>query len=300
MDLHKPRLFATLPATLLAGAVAFLAGCGKSPTPIVVGSQSTTAETIVGEIVAQHLEHRLGRKVERRPGLGSGLGVYQELQSSRISLYPAFTGAIESEILREQPSSDPSVVWERSHSELNRVAKLELFNPLGFDDPPALVVLEADAAALKDPTLSAAASGPTKWKVGVSYAFQQQPDLAAALNSYQLPMSQGIRGMEQSELFPALQMAQVTMIATHSTDGHINTPGVRVLADDRHAFPPYQACLVARQDVLAAEPQLHNYLNELSGKFTTEGVRKMSADVDLNNRLPADVASEFLAQAGLK
>ena len=31
---------------------------------------NTTEQVVLGEIVAQHLEHRLGRKVDRRPNLG--------------------------------------------------------------------------------------------------------------------------------------------------------------------------------------------------------------------------------------
>ena len=45
-------------------------GCGKSQKTIVVGSMSSTEQVVLGEIVAQHLEHRLGRKVDRRLDLG--------------------------------------------------------------------------------------------------------------------------------------------------------------------------------------------------------------------------------------
>ncbi len=263
-----------------------------------MGSQNVTGQIIVGEIVAQHLEHRLGRKVERRLGIGSEPVVYQELQARGISLYPDYTGLIETEILKEQPSSDPSVVWARAHQELSRIAKLELLDPLGYEDPPAAVVRTGDAGEIS--TLSEAAAGAIKWKIGVSYEFQQRLDSVPAINSYKLPMAQVIRSMETAELFPALQRGDVTMIVTDTTDGRLTTPGYRKLADDRHAFPPYQACLLVRQDVLAATPQLSEYLKELSGKFTTESVSKMSAEVDLQHRKPAEVASEFLAQAGLK
>lgn len=89
------------------------AGCQKPPKSLLVGSQNSTAQMIVGEIVAQHLEHRLARNIQRRLGTGSEVIVYQALQDGEISLYPTFTGSIETVILREQPSSDPSVVWEQ-------------------------------------------------------------------------------------------------------------------------------------------------------------------------------------------
>ncbi len=275
-----------------------LGGCGKAPAKIVVGSQSSTTQVIAGEIVAQHLEQRLGRKVQRRLSMGSGLLTYQELDAGRISLFPEYTGAIESEILKEPASPDPSVVWERTHSEMGRVAKMELFNPLGYDDPPTMVVKTADAPDIS--TLSQAAAASTEWKIGVSYDFQQHSDLVTALNGYHLPTAMAMRGMNGTELFPALMQGAVNMIAADSTDGHLTSSDYQALADDRHAFPPYQACLLVRQDVLTAEPKLREYLDELSGKFNTEIMRKLSAEVDLGHRAVSDVAAEFLSQAGLK
>lgn len=274
--------------------------CKKAPETIVVGSQNVTGQVIVGEIVAQHLEHRLGRKVQRRLGIGSDPIVYQEIETGGISLYPVYTGLIETEILKEQPSSDPGVVWARAHQELSRTARLELLVPLGYDNPPAVVVRVEDAGKSPVSTLSEAAAGTVKWKIGVSYEFEQRIDGIPAINSYKLPMAQVIRSMETAELFPALQRGDLSMIVTDTTDGRLTLSEYRQLADDKHAFPPYQACLLVRQDVLAAAPQLSEYLKELSGKFTTASVSKMSAEVDLQHRKAADVASDFLALAGLK
>jgi glycine betaine/choline ABC-type transport system substrate-binding protein len=286
----------------LVCALALLCQCGKPPKPIVVGSQNGSAQMVVGEIVAQLLEHSLGAgpKVERRLGTGAEQILYQSLLGGEISVYPSFTGAIETVILREQPASDPSQVWERSHGEMNRTAKMELFKPLGYENPPTMVIRTADAEGGKLTTLSQAAEGKTPWKIGVSYEFQQHLDSIPAISSYKLPMAQALRGVEARQLFPSLEKGDLTMIAADATDGRLTSPDFRTLADDKHAFPPYQACLLARQDILAAEPQLRSILNELSGKFTTEGVRKMGAEVDLNHRQLTDVAAEFLAQAGLK
>ena len=266
----------------------------------MIGSQTSTPQTVAAEIVAQHIEHRLKQKVERRFGLGTELIVYQELTGHQLSLYPTTTGAIETEILKEQPSPDPSVVLLRARSEMARVPKLDLLDLLGYDNGPVMVVRANDAQAAKLSTLSQAAAGDTKWKIGTSYEFQQRRDGADFLNTYKLPLAQVMRGMEAAELFPALDNEQVSMIAADAGDGHLASPAYKILTDDGHAFPAYQACLLVRQDVLAAEPQLRGVLSELSGKFTTEGMRKMSAQVDVNHRSAADVAAEFLEKAGLK
>jgi glycine betaine/choline ABC-type transport system substrate-binding protein len=90
----------------LAMALAFT-GCGKKPKPVVVGSKNFTEQVVLGEIIAQHLEHRLGQKITRRFNLGGTLLSYQAIVLDQISLYPEYTGTIASEILKEKPSSDP-------------------------------------------------------------------------------------------------------------------------------------------------------------------------------------------------
>ena len=169
------------------------ASCTKAPVPIVVGSQNITGQIVTGEIVAQHLEHRLGRKIQRRVGLGSEAIVYQEIQSRQISVYPAFTGSLEADILKDEepPSYDASaaqdrraeILWARTHQELSRIAKLELLDPLGYDNPPALVVNAADAQKANASTLGQAAAGSFKWKIGVDYDFPWQRPLALCRRS---------------------------------------------------------------------------------------------------------------------
>ena len=73
----------------LAGLVAFLILCGCSTprtTSIRVGSKNFTEQVVLGEIIAQHLEHRLHRTVERSLNLGGTLLAHQALLKPRRSI----------------------------------------------------------------------------------------------------------------------------------------------------------------------------------------------------------------------
>ena len=155
------------------GLTVLLASC-NSQKPVVVGSKSETEQMILGEIVAQHLEHRLGRKVERRTGLGSTPILYQALISGEVGIYPEYTGLIESEILKEQASSDPQIVLARVRQEMSRVAQSEVLDPLGFDNPSVMVV--RGAGTEKVASLSEAAQLDKRWKPGIPYEFQSRSD----------------------------------------------------------------------------------------------------------------------------
>ncbi len=273
-----------------------LASCGGSKKPIVVGSKDETEQILLGEIVAQHLEHRLGRSVERRAGLGGTAVLYQSLISGDVGIYPEYTGLIESEILKEPANPDPQILLTRVRSQMD-MAQIAVLDPLGFDNPPALVVSAAGSEKLAN--LSNAARANRRWKPGWSYDFQSRSDGLAALAPYHLSFDPP-RILQAKQLFPALEKGDVDMIALRATDGHLASPDWTILADDRKVFPAYQACLLARKDLLAAEPALRPALAELSGKIQADTMRKLNAEVDRDHRPVAAVASDFLAQAGLR
>jgi osmoprotectant transport system substrate-binding protein len=283
-----------LTLALLGGA------CGKKQMPIVVGSKNFTEQVVLGEIIAQHLEHRLGRPVERRLNLGGTLLTYQAIVGGELSIYPEYTGTIEAEILKETASSDPSQVYERSRLELARRVQIDLLPSLGINNTFVMVIRGDDARKRKVETLSEAAQIKDGWKLGVGYEFERRLDGMPALNTYHLPMSAAPRSMDLGLLYKALDQGQVSMIAANYTDGELAAHDWTILKDDKRAFGSYEACIMVRQDSLADEPRLRPALAELTGKISSEAMRKMDAAVDVNHRQPRDVAAEFLASSGLR
>lgn len=212
-------------ATPGLAALLFIAGgCAKPPKPIVVGSETSTEQIVVGEIVAQRLEQSLQRKVERQLGLGDELILYQALVSGNVTLYPDYAAAIETTILRQRLDFNPDIVREHVRNELRRTAKLELLEPLGYESTPVVVVKKTDAERAKVKTLSDTARQTFRWKLGVSYNFEQRAMGATALSAYAIPMAEGTRAMETPQLFPALEQGQVSMVASTLTDSRLTLP----------------------------------------------------------------------------
>ncbi len=283
---------------LLVGTLA-ATGCGGAPK-IAVGSMNSTEQMVLAEIVAQHLEHRLGREVDRRSNLGQTVNAYQALQSGEINLYPEYSGSIVTEILKELPSPDASLIFQRARGEMKRTAQLELMDPLGIDNPFEVVIRADDPRASKVSTLSEAAAVSDGWALGVTAEFQQLSDGMPALTQYKLPMKAAPRSMDAGDLFNALQKGTVTMIVTRATDGHLTRATWKTLRDDRNLFVPKQAALLVQDSLLVAVPAARPALQELSGKFTIEKMRKLNAQVDLDHSQPKDVAASFLMESGLR
>ncbi len=96
---------------------------------IRVGSKNFTEQVILGEIIAQHLEHRLHTPVTRRLNLGGTLLADQALRSGEIDLYPEYTGTALAAILKQPVSSNSAEVLARVRSAYLRAGQIEMARP---------------------------------------------------------------------------------------------------------------------------------------------------------------------------
>ena len=272
-----------------------LVGC-SSKGKLTVGSKNFTEQVVLGEIVAQHLEHRLHRPIERKLNLGGTLLAQQALHEGDIDLYPEYTGTAFTNVLKHTGGRDPAAVLKQVQAEYAERFHLRWLAPLGFNDTFAMVIRGADARARGLASISdATRAGP--WTLGVGYEFLTRPDGLANLQSTYpgLRFNGEPRSMDLGLLYQALGQKQVDLVAGNSTDGVLSARDVVVLVDDRAAFPPYQASLVVREKALAENPGLEAALNELSGAIGDSTIRRLNYEVDGKHRAVADVAAEFLA-----
>lgn len=281
---------------LFIGAVILFTGCSK-PTPIIVGAKDTVEANILSEIIAQHIEKRLGRPVQRQFNLGDIRATHQALISGAISLYPEYSGQIVSEILKEPPSPEETVVYERARLEMKRMSLLEFLPPLGFDSRTALVI--PSAGNEKIATASDAVNSGTKWKVGLTYEYQNRQAGLPLFNQYSLHMGAPLRAMKPDETFKAMDMGEVNMLIATTSDGHLTSPKWKALVDDKMVFPAGQPGILVRDDILTAEPNLRGALASLSGKITLDQIRQLNAQDEIQEKQIVDVAAEFLRLAGL-
>ena len=275
-------------------------GCTRE-RPITVGSKNFTEQVVLGEIVAQHLEHRLGLRVKRQLNLGGTLLAHQALVRGDIDLYPEYTGTALTTILKLSPTNDPAAAISLVRGEYQKRFGLEWMDPLGFNNTFAMVIRGENARTHKIATLGDAARYPPGWILGVGYEFQQRPDgLAGLLKTYRLPLQGSPKTMDLGLLYKALEQRQVSMVAGNATDGQLSVLDAVVLQDDQHYFPPYDCGLVVRAVLLKDYPELRQALAELTGRLTDQTMRKLNYQVDGEHRPVREVAERFLRETGLR
>jgi osmoprotectant transport system permease protein len=283
---------------LVVGGVALWSTRSKpgGASRVAVGSKDFTESALLAEIVAEMLEAR-GVSVERRFELGGNLP-HEALVAGTLDLYPEYTGTSFTAILQHAPITDPRAVYEQVKQEYANRFKVEVSQPLGFENTFAILVRGEDARRLNLKTISDAAPQTPRWKAGFGQDFMSRADGYPGFSkAYGLKFAE-VREMDLSLTYIALSSRQVDLIAGNSTEGRIPTLDLFQLADDRHYFPPYQAVYLVRQDSLTRVPALRDVLAKLANAISTEEMRRLNYEIDGRKRDPKEVVNEWLKGKG--
>jgi osmoprotectant transport system permease protein len=256
---------------------------------IVVGSKIFTEGYVLGELAAQTLEATNPPvPVVRKLGMGSTGILFQSLNSGAIDVYSDYTGTLAEAILK-----NPNL---KSVAQI-RAALLPMgiviSAPLGFDNTYALAVREDFAARNGLQTISDLGRLRDSLRTGFSYEFMDRKDGYPGLTQrYQLGLNPAhVNRMEHSLTFQAIDQGAVDVIDVYSTDAKIREFKLRVLKDNLGYFPSYQAVWVARAAFVARYPQQWQALRRWEGHISPTAMQNLNAQVDLDRRSIAQVAS---------
>ena len=264
---------------------------------VSVGSKDFTESALLAEIAAQMLEAR-GVSVERRFELGGNLP-HEAMIAGTLDLYPEYTGTSYTAILHHAPISDPRLVYEQVKQEYAAKFKVDVSQPLGFENTFAILVRGEEARRLNLKTISEAAQYTPRWRAGFGQDFMSRADGYPGFSkTYGLKFAE-VREMDLSLTYIALSSRQVDLVAGNSTEGRIATLDLFQLADDRHYFPPYEAVYLVRQDSLTRVPALPEVLAKLANGISTDEMRRLNYEIDGNKRDPKEVVKEWIAKRGL-
>ncbi|MEO6952353.1 MAG: glycine betaine ABC transporter substrate-binding protein [Polyangia bacterium] len=263
-------------------AIAFLlllSACG--PPHVTVGSKSFTESVLLGEVATQVLR-AAGIQAEHRRELGGTRIVWDALLGGRVQVYAEYTGTLRAEIFPNEP--------DRELGELLAERGIVMSAPLGFADSYAVGMREEVAQRLGIRTLSDLRSHP-EVILGLSHEFIERADGWRGLKR-RYGLRNEVKGLDHDVAYRALDTNEIGAVDLYSTDAEIAHRHLRVLVDDEHYFPAYQAVLLMRRDLL---PAARTALDRLADAISDERMIAMNARVTLEHESERAVAAELLA-----
>ena len=257
---------------------------------LTIGSKRFTESYILGEVIALSAAGAREARVNLRPGLGNTGILVSALKAGEIDIYPEYTGTIAREILLSQKD-----LGLQEMNQLLAPLGLSAGVPLGFNNTYALAMRSDLAEQLSIRSISDLKNHP-QLRLGLTQEFIGRQDGWSGLKArYGLPQ-QTPRGIDHGLIYGALEARQVDVIDAYTTDAMLKRYPLRILEDDLHYFPAYDAVLLYRSDLPARLPQTWLALEKLKDRISESAMINMNSEAEQEKIGFLQIARGFLAE----
>lgn len=250
-----------------------------------------TEGRILAEIVSQIAETLGETTVIRKHGMGGTGIVYESLKSRFIDLYPEYTGTLWKTVLKKTPTAQEKSL----HDELAALG-LNLSEPLGFNNTYALALRQEDAQKRNLHRISDLKSN-LDLRAGFTPEFLKHPENLSALEKHYGFKLPHIRSLDHGLAYEAVAHSQIDLIDAYSTDGKIKRFGLKVLEDDQHFFPDYQAAFLVRADFPDLYPKTWKAIQKLRGSLSSDAMAGLNARAEIDRIPIPTIAHDFLQKS---
>ena len=267
---------------------------------VVVAGKLGTEQEIIINMYKLLIEDNSDIKVELKPGFGKTSFLFEGLKSKNIDIYPEFTGTILSSLLNKKVEfeNDKDKAYQVAEKEIYNQYKLVLLKPMDYQNTYALALKNDFAKKNKLEKISDLSKVIDSIVAGFTLEFNDRKDGNIGIKDlYKIELN--VKTLEPSLRYQAIESGDVNLIDGYSTDSEIKKYNLTVLKDDKNLFPPYQGAPLVREELLKKYPEIEGILNKLSGKITEKEMINMNYDVDVNEKMPSEVARQFLVKNNL-
>lgn len=279
-----------------------LAGCGfpglsnSSSNTVRIAAQSTTEQQIVAAIDKQMIEHYTPLKVTIIQNLGSANVSFAALRNGDADISAIrYNGTDLSDILGKTTSHNPTKDNRTAVNTFKNKYHLIYLKSYGFADTYSWMVTQKTAKKYHLNNVSDMKAHAAEMKAGIDQAWRDRR--GDGYDGFKQIYGFGFNhlySMQIGLVYDALASGKMDAVLGYSTDGRISSYNLKMLKDNKHYFPPYEASPVATEAILKKHPELKPVLNKLAGKISVKTMQKLNYQVDNDLEEPDVVAAKFL------
>lgn len=285
---------------ILGLALAACGGGGGAATEIRVGSKEFTEQHILGNMYEILLDDA-GFNASYS-AIGGSSEVHDALVNGEIDVYPEYTGT--GLLTHLGASYDPGMtgddVYNTVSGEYQERWDLTWLQPTGFNNTYCLAMPQDRAQELGLETVSDLSGMASGLKFGATQEFLERDDGLPGLQQVYGGFNfDEVFGLDPGLKYSGLREGEFDVTTCFGTDGQIAGFNLTVLEDDRGFWPPYPAAPVVRDEVLEANPEIRDILDQLAPLLDGETMSSLNWEVDGEGGEADEVARVFLIENGL-
>jgi len=269
---------------------ALLPNLARPQANFLVGAKTFTEQYVLAALIQQRLE-AVGLTASRRPGLGSNV-LFDALASGEIDVAVDYSGTLWANRMQRHDVVPREQLLTELSEWLHKTFGIQMLGSLGFENAYAFAMASKKAAALNIRSITDLAAHAGGLTVAGDYEIFARPEWTALRNAYGLNFRVQ-RQMQPEFMYKAVADGEVDVIAAYTSDGLIPTYNLIVLADDKHAIPPYDAILLISPK-RAGDAKLIAALKPLIGSIDIATMRAANARAAKGSETP-DTVAQWLA-----
>ncbi|ANZ32576.1 osmoprotectant ABC transporter substrate-binding protein [Staphylococcus carnosus] len=290
---------------LMVTCLVILSGCSlpglgdsRSDDDVKITALATSESQIMSHMVRLIIEHDSHGKIKPTllNNMGSSTIQHNALMNGDANISGVrYTGTDLVGALQEDPIKDPKKALKATQEGFQKKFHQKFFPSYGFDNTYAFMVTKETAEKYHLETVSDLKKHEKDLRLGVdsSWLNRKGDGYPGFKKEYGIDFDT-VRPMQIGLVYDALNNKKLDVALGYSTDGRIAAYGLKVLKDDKHFFPPYDASPVATDAVLKKHPEINKALDKLAGKISTKDMQQLNYEADGKGKEPAVVAEEFL------
>lgn len=306
MEMMKKFLVLMLSMVLILMVTACGGNPGSGEDTITIYDGEFAEMQLIHYMVKLMVEEHTGAKVAIKDQM-SPVNSFNELVKGSSDLMNSYDGTLLTTFLHLDPSDVPEGTTLYDFvNEQGRDRGVRLLDKLGFNNTYILAVPQRVARQYDNvSTVSDLIPISGELVFGAEHDFFTEEGSAKfnPLTEYYGLNFKEAKQIDINLKYSAIDSDNIDVTVAYATDGRNIKYQLKLLEDDRNFFPEYNGALLVRYDLFerleGVAPNLEEVLNRLGGAFSNESMASLSYEVDIEGRAVAEVAEEFLREAGL-
>jgi len=294
--------------SVLACLVFVLAACGDQTSGeggevFNYGAQKNTDPKIMGQIVKLLIEDQTIHEVEITEDLPASPQVMSAIEQGELDFATLYSGEVYNNHFDEDQveyTTNGAKTLEQAQNLFGEAYDMKWYDPIGFRNQYSIAVKNDFAEENNIETMSDLEPFANELVLGTDNSWIERANdgYDAYQETYGYSFAEA-RGMDVALMYEGINNDELDVVTAYTVDPQILEYDLKVLEDDREFFPPYDASIVAQNEVVETYPEVNEVLDSVVGLVSTEEMMEMMREVDINGRDTAEVAQEFLQEKGM-
>ncbi|MFB4168310.1 glycine betaine ABC transporter substrate-binding protein [Virgibacillus sp. JSM 102003] len=290
----------------LVALMLLITGCGDESSAdggevFTAAAAKNTDSKINVQILKLLVEDQTSHEVEIVQDLPASAQIFAGIDRGEFDFANLFSGEVYNNYFDDvEYSTDPGKTLKQAQKFFGEKYDIKWYDPVGFINNYSIAVNRDFAEKNNVENLTQLEEYADEMVLGTDNAWieRENDGYEGFKETYGYKFAEA-RGMDVALMYEGIANGDLDVVTAYTVDPQLKEYDLKVLKDDKHFFPPYEASLVARNSVIEEYPEIDKIIESTVGLISTEEMTDLIYEVDIEKRSIKEVSEEFLKEKGM-